>query len=75
MFIEYLQITMNYISRMKVFGCLEQLIHDVLFVDVFQYTASLDDIVQICVWTTIVDKTQTSLQIENIQDKIINDIH
>jgi len=46
----YLQVTMNHISRVQVFNCFQQLIHDILLVDVFQYTASFYHIVQVSIY-------------------------
>lgn len=48
--ITYLEVTMNHISRMQVFYGFEQLIHNVLLVDVLQYIASFDHIVQVSVY-------------------------
>ena len=41
-------ISMNHVSRMKKLCRLEELIHDVLFVDSFQNIALLDNMMQIC---------------------------
>jgi len=38
------------ISRVQVFYGLEQLIHDILLVNVLQYTASFYHIVQVCIY-------------------------
>lgn len=46
----YLQVTMNHISRVQVFYSFKQLIHDILLVDVFQYTASFYHIVQVSIY-------------------------
>ena len=47
-----LLVTMNHIGRMQVLGSLEQLVHDVLFVNIFQDRLALDDIVQISFYKT-----------------------
>lgn len=41
-------ISMNHVSRMKKLCRLEELVHDVLFVDSFENIALLDDMMQIC---------------------------
>ena len=44
---------MNHISRVQVFYCFEQLIHNILLVDVLQYIASFYHIVQVSVYNFI----------------------
>lgn len=38
---------MNHIARMDEIRCIQQLVHDVPFVDVFEYRAALNHIMQI----------------------------
>ena len=45
-----LEVSMNHVSRMQVFDGFEQLVHNILLVDVFQYAASLNHIVQVGVY-------------------------
>lgn len=46
-YIAGLQIAMNYIARMDEIRCIEYLIHNISFMDVFQNWAALNDIMQI----------------------------